>query len=189
MTSAELTALVKKQPIGFACGAVCLVCAGLLYFRSGEIGESQKDYDAKSAESARILANVSNSKNLPEQLAEIQTLAKELDSRLIRAGQLAVNLQFFYKLEAETGVKLIDVRQNNPVKGAKTLFTGIPFSLSVQGSYTQLLAFLHRLEDGSRFCHFTNISLNAGGSPDASVASPSGESMTMTLNLELLGLP
>lgn len=188
MTSAELIATIKKQPVGFACGALCLVCAGLLYFRSGKLDESQKEYDAKSAESARILTNVSNSKNLPEHLAEIQAQAKELDSRLVRAGQLAVNLQFFYKLEAETEVKLLDVRQDNSPKGTKTLFVGVPYSLSVQGSYKQLLTFLHRLEDGSRLCHFNNIGVNkSGGSADAT-AGP-GAIMTMSLNIELLGLP
>ena len=184
MTSAELIATVKKQPIGFACGALCLVCAGLLYFRNDKIAESQAEYDAKSAESARILTNVSNSKNLPEQLSEIQAQAKELDSRLIRAGQLAVNLQFFYKLEAETEVKLLDVHQNNPPRGPKALFVGIPYNLSVQGSHKQLLAFLHRLEDGSHFCRFGNISMSKTGGSDAG-----GGSLTMSLNLELLGLP
>ncbi len=187
MTSAELIATVKKQPVGFVCGALCLVCAGLLYFRGDKLDEGQKDYDAKSAESARILANVSNSKNLPEHLAEIQAQAKELESRLVQAGQLAVNLQFFYKLEAETEVKLLDVHQNNPPRGAKSLYVGIPYSLTVQGSYKQLLTLLHRLEDGSHFCHFSSIGISkAGGSTD--VAGP-GAMMTMSLNIELLGLP
>lgn len=186
MTSAELIATVKKQPIGFACGAICLVCAAVLYLRSGKIGESQVEYEAKSAEVAKILTNVSNSKNLPEQVAEIQALAKELDSRLIRAGQLAVNLQFFYKLEAETEVKLLDVRQGNPPKAAKTLFTGIPYNLAVQGTYKQLLAFLHRLESGSHFCHFTTVSFNKGAGSGSDTAA---DSMTLTINLELLGLP
>lgn len=189
MTSAELITTIKKQPIGFACGAICLICAVLLYVRSDKISESQAELDAKSGESARILANVSNSKNLPEHVAEIQVLAKELDGRLIRAGQLAVNLQYFYKLEADTGIKLLDVHQNNPPKGAraKSLFIGVPYSLSIQGSYKQVLTFLHRLEDGSRFCHFSSVSFNK--SSGSSVAGAGAENMTLSLNIELLGLP
>ncbi len=191
MTSAELIATVKKQPIGFACGALCLVCAALLYVRSSKIQESQAEYEAKSAESARILTNVNYSKNLPEQVTEVQALAKELDNRLIRGGQLAANLQYFYKLEAETGVKLLDVHQNNLPKGDKRLFIGVPYSLSVQGTYKQIMVFLLRLEEGSRFCHFSNVNFNksGGGNSDATGSGGADDSMTLTLNLELLGLP
>ncbi|MDB6166934.1 MAG: hypothetical protein JWQ83_2074, partial [Lacunisphaera sp.] len=54
MTSAELVATLKKHPIGFACGAVCVVCAVLLYVRSSKIAENQAEYEAKSAEKDKI---------------------------------------------------------------------------------------------------------------------------------------
>ncbi len=189
MTSPEMIAILKKQPIGFSCGLLCLIIAAVLYIRSDKISESQAEAEAKSAEAAKILTNVSNSKNLPEQVAEIQALRKEMDSRLIRAGQLAINLQYFYKLEAETEVKLLDVRQNNPPRGPKALYIGIPYSLSVQGTFKQLLVFLHRLEDGTHFCHFTSASFSKSGAADPNAAGTGNESMTVSLNLELLGTP
>ena len=185
MNTSSLVAAAKKQPIGVVCGTFCLVCALLLYYRSGITDERQADYEAKSAEAARITANVRNSANLAEQVVEIQALSKEMEGRLIRAGQLAVNLQYFYKLEAENEVKLVDIRQNNvsAVKSAKMIYVGIPYNVAIQGSYKQVLAFLNRLEVGQHFCRFNNINLTK--SPSAGV--PDG--MNLTLGIELLGTP
>ncbi|MDB6115915.1 MAG: hypothetical protein JWQ83_1517 [Lacunisphaera sp.] len=184
MTSAELIATFKKHPIGFAAGAVCIVCAALLYVRSSKIEESQAEYEAKSTDAAKILANVRFADKLPEQVAEIQALTKELEGRLLRSGQLAVNLQYFYKLEAENEVKLLDVRQGNPVKGGKVLYVGIPYTIGVQGPYKQVVAFLQRLENGPHFCRFTIMNFAKGGGAAADTSS-----MTVNLNCELLGVP
>ncbi len=176
MNAASIIAIVKKQPVGFICGALSLVCAVLLYLRSDKIEEYQAEYDTKSAEAAKILTNVRNAKDLPEQVAEIQVLAKELDSRLVRAGQLAINLQYFYKLEAENEVKLVDIRQNNP-SGPKGSFVYVPYNLGVQGNFKQLMAFLAHLENGRHFCRFSSATFTKTG----------GEAMTLTLVIELLG--
>ncbi|MBI2496697.1 MAG: hypothetical protein HYV75_01790 [Opitutae bacterium] len=178
MTAADLLALLKKHPIGSACGLLCVICAGLLYLRSSKIDESRGEYEAKSAEATAILANVRNAEMLPAQVAEI----------LIRASQLAVNLQYFYKLEAETEVKLLDVRQGTAPKAGKSLYTPIPFNVSVQGSFKQVLAFLQKLENGPHFCRFSTVSFgkSAAGS-EAARADATGT--TLSLNLELLGVP
>ena len=184
MTSEELIATVKKQPIGFACGGLCVICAGLIYFSSSQIEGREAEYETKSAEAAKILDNVRNSAKLPEQVVEIQALAKEMDSRLIRAGQLAVNQQYFYKLEAETEVKMSEVRQSTPprsLKATSQLYPPIPFNVSVQGSYKQVLDFLQRLETGPHFCRFTTITFAKADS------NPGSTNMTLNLNLELLG--
>ena len=187
MTSADLIATVKKQPIGFACGALCVICAALLYVRGSKIEENQAEYEAKSAEAAKILANVRFSDKLPEQVTEIQAATKDLETRLIRSGQLAVNLQYFYKLEAENEVKLTDIRQGTPAKGGKLLYMGIPYSVGVSGSYKQVVAFLQRLENGPHFCRFLTLSITKGGG--SGTGPDSASSMTVTLSIELLGLP
>ena len=189
MNSADLIASFKKQPLGFSCGILCVLIGALLYFRGDKIDENQVEFEARSAQRTKILANVRNSENLAKQLAELQALAKEMDSRLIRAGQLAVNLQYFYKLEAENEVKLIDIRQGNLPKASKSLYVGIPYNVSVQGTFKQVVAFLQRLETGPHFCHFSTVSFSksAGTTTDASGAV-SG-TMTLNLTLELLGLP
>lgn len=188
MNTAALTAFIKKQPIGFGCGLLCLVLAVLLYVRSSKIDDSQAVYEAKATERTQILANVRNSEHLHEQVAEMQARAKEMESRLIHAGQLAVNLQYFYKLEAENEVKLMDVRQGVIPRGTKSLYLAIPYSVTVQGSYKHVLAFLQRLEAGAHFCQFKSVTIGKFvGGEGAGSTGGSNTSMNLTLNIELLG--
>jgi Tfp pilus assembly protein PilO len=190
MTSDELLATIKKQPIGVSCGVICLILAGLLYVRGGKISEYQVEFAAKSAEATKILANVRNADKLAAQVAEIQALSKEMDSRMVRAGQLAVNLQYFYKLEAETEVKLLDVRQGNLPKVGKSLYAGIPFSVSVQGSFKQVISFLQKLENGPYFCRFSTVNFSkAVASAEAARAGADVTGTTLSINLEVLGVP
>ena len=182
MTFADLIARIKKQPIGFACVVICLLSGGWLYYRSGEIDARQEEYRAKSEQAAKFISNVGISKNLPEQVAELQAATKEVDGRLVRAGQLAVNYQYFYKLEAETEVKVLDVRQNPVPKNTKTLYAGIPYNVNIQGPYKNVMAFLQRLEKGRHFCRINSASFTK-------FAGTGDGSMTLALSLELLGQP
>lgn len=182
MTSADIIARIKKQPVGFACGLICLLCIGWLYFRSGELEKRQAEYEAKSAEATKVISNVSVSKSLAAEVAEIQAATKDLESRLVRDSQLAVNLQYFYKLEAENEVKLLDVRQNARSKTSKSMYPGIPYNVNVQGSYKNVMAFLQRVEKGRHFCRVTSANFTKSATND-------GPAITLALNIELLGQP
>ena len=189
MTLADLLATFKKHPIGSVCGALAIILAGLLYFRNDLIAENQASADAKAAEAAQILSNTRHAEGLAQQVEQMQAFGQEIDSRLIRAGQLGINLQYFYKLEAKNQVKLLDVRQGLPPKVSKGLYLGIPYTLSVQGSFKQVVSFLQHLENGPHFCHFTTATYSKAAS--AGVDAPSGAAggVTLNLTLELLGLP
>ncbi len=181
MTSTDLVALVKKHPVGVGCAIVSIACGILLYVRSGNIEASQVELEANSAQAAKMIANVRNANGLAEQLTEIQALGKELDARMMKAGQLAVNLQYFYKLETETEVKLVDVRQNAVPRNIKTQYAGVPFSVSVSGSFPHVINFLNRLQNGRHFCRINSTNFAKAG--DA------GGDVNLALNLELLGQP
>lgn len=190
MTGADIIAFAKKHPLGVACLVIALACGVALYFRADAISISQAEYDAKSSEAAKMIANVKNAPGLEEQVAEIQELGKELDARLVKAGQLAVNLQYFYKLEADHGVKFLDVRQTASNRTArpgapKTTFTPVPFTLSVEGNYAQLVKFLGALQNGRHLCRINSAVFNK---PNAATNSETSN-ITLALNLELLGQP
>jgi Tfp pilus assembly protein PilO len=189
MTSAELIARIKKQPIGFACGLICLLCIGWLYYRSGALEQRQAEFEAESAKAAKFSSNVSISKNLSEQVAELQGVTKELESRLMKAGQFAVNQQYFYRLEAENEVKLLDVRQNPLPRNAKSVYVGVPYNVNVQGSYKNAMAFLQRLEKGRHFCRINNATFSKVALSGEGSLQNAGSGMTLTLTLELLGQP
>jgi hypothetical protein len=184
MTNAELMAFVRKNPISVGCGALALVLGGAIYFRASEIPAAEAELTQKSAEADRHGANLKNAAQLKEQLDALIAANKEIDSRLVRGSQIAINTQFFYKLSSETGVKLNDFRQAPPGPAAKgkAVFTPVGFTVSTSGSLAQLIDFLNRLESGAHYCRVLT----------ATVAASSGNRsgpITMTLNLELLGQP
>jgi Tfp pilus assembly protein PilO len=181
MTAADLTGLIKRHPIGFACGFISVICGILLYLRSGNIENSQKELEASMAQVALMSANIRNAAGLSEQLAEVQSLTKEIDTRIMKASQLAVNLQYFYKLETENEVKLLDVRQGSFPRNIKTMYAGVPFSISIQGPYSNVMNFLNRLQHGRHFCRIITTSFTKASGP--------GDELSLSINLELLGQP
>ncbi|MFZ5494209.1 MAG: hypothetical protein ACOZE5_02585 [Verrucomicrobiota bacterium] len=191
MTGADLIAFAKKHTIGTICVLLVVACGVLLYFRWGALAASQAEYEAKSTEAAKMIANVKNAPSLEEQVAEIQQLSKELESRLIKPGQLAVNLQYFYKLEADNEVKLLDVRQNTPARraGGKPVFMPVPFSLTVQGPYANVMKFLGGLQTGRHFCRILNSNLTRSGGASEGGSAPARQEYSLVLNVELLGQP
>lgn len=190
MTGADLIALVKKQPIAFACGLVVVLCAVWLYFDSDGIDKARSDFEAKDKESKAIAANARSANGLAEQTAEMQAAAKQLESRLLRVADLANNLQIFYRLENDTGVKLVDARQNpipTPKQGApKTLYTTVPFGVTIQGSYAQVWSFIRRTETIPHFARVSRLTLSKV-EPGANGVAP--DSLNAVLTLELLGTP
>lgn len=195
MTGADLLALIKKHPIAFACGLLALACAVALYVRSDAVDEAQRLFEEKDKESQKIALNARHTTGLAEQVQEIQAEAKQLESRLLRAGDLANNLQFFYRLENESGVKLIDVRQN-PLPAAKqnapkTLFVPVSFNLTLQGTYPQIWTFLRRIETGPHFARFDRLTvakLEGGGRTEGGGAA-GADQMNAVFTVELLGKP
>jgi Tfp pilus assembly protein PilO len=189
MTGADITAILKKHPLSVICGLLAVICGGLLYYRAGNIATSQSDLEKATAEANKMIANVRNSTGLAEQVTEIQNQRKELEGRLLKAGQLAVNLQYFYKLEAETEVKLQgDVRQGIAAKTNRA-YIGVPFAVSVQGTYPQVANFINRLQNGRHFCRITSATLSKGQGGDSGAVANGAPDMLLSLNLELLGQP
>ncbi len=186
MTNDELKALVKKNPISVGCGVLSLLLAVGLYFRSDAIPEAEAELATRSAEAERLALNVKNAERLKEQFEQLSAYNKAIEARMVRVSQFGNNSQFFYKLFADTGVKQVDFRQSttaaNMAKGAKSAYLPVAFSLSVQGSIPQILDFLRQLEGGAHYSRVLTASL-AGGA-----ATRSGP-LTLSLNLELLGLP
>lgn len=193
LTGEDLKALIKKQPIGFACGVICIACGAVFYFRIDAVETARSNLEGKTVLADKYQNNIRNSAGLAEHTAAMQAAGKELDARLLRVNQLALNQQYFYRLEAETGVKLIDVRQQNvPAatgKGkSKTGTVGIPFTVTAQGDFRQLVAFIQQLETGTHFARFNTLALQPMGA-SAEGSAGGANTMMISLGLELLGLP
>jgi len=153
------------------------------YFRWDLVPEAAKLLEEKGAEGERLIANVNNAAQLPEHLAAITEARGEIEKRFVKGSELAKNLQYFYRLEAETGIKLLTLQQN-PLPatkpGAKITSGGIGFTVSFQGPYFTAIDYLRRLEGGLHFSRTTSAGI-------AIVAGNRNGPVTVSLSLELFG--
>jgi hypothetical protein len=185
MAGESIVATLKANPISVACGALALTLAVGVYLRSDRVPEGEALLDQKASQGERIDANLKNGVQLAEQFAAIATARKEIESRLIHPDELAKNLQFFYKLEADTGTKLIDLHQNNvpPAKARKGYYIGVGYSVAARGDYVRVLDLLRRLESDQRFCRILTATVSLSNSTD----KDRGNELTLNVSLELLG--
>jgi hypothetical protein len=188
ISNEQLLAFVRKNPITLGCGVLAIGLAAAIYLRGGGIPAAETELEQKATEGRRLELNLKSSAQLPEHVAAMSAALAAIEPRLVHADELANNLQYFYKLESETGTKLGDLRQLAAPKGAKNakpaagVFAPVAFSASVQGEYPALLDFLRRLENGDRFVRVASASINLT-TPDRT--GP----LSLQLDLELLGLP
>lgn len=183
MKAIDVPPWVKKYPILLGCVVAGLLSAGGIYFVGAAVDEATAELDQKTAEGNRIVENLRNAAQLPEQAAALAAARKSIEERAVLPAELAKNLQYFYRLVSETGVELIDVQQNAPGKAVKgKVFNGVPFTFSVRGDYLMVLQCLRRLEASPHFCRVSASSIDLV-TPDRT--GP----VKAAFSLELLGKP
>ena len=182
MTNQELMAFVKKHPISIGCGLLSVLLVGGIYYRGAQVPDAEEQLTHLSEQSENYKANIKNGAQLKEQLEALVTANKEIDRRIIHASQNLPNQQYFYQLQSDTGVKLVVLNQTTLTVAkptGKNSFAPIGFSVSVQGTLPQILDFLRRIESGA---HYSRVLA-------ATCASSPNKTLTLSLTLELLGLP
>ncbi len=175
----SISRILKKQPILVVAVSLSLVLGVIIYLRSGMLSAQQAELDGYSAESSRQRANITNSAQLQEQLQFLLQANEAVRNRALTVGGLAQNLQYFYRLEAEVGIKYLDLRAGPKAPAQKDpIYVPLNYTVSVQGSFVQVITFLRRLEQGAYFCRVNSA---------AAASSDSG--ITLNLNIDLLAIP
>lgn len=142
----QIAAVLKKRPVlaGAVAGIVAL--AALVYFRSGEIPAQQARIDELRKTRSGLQANITNSAQIARQLEELKKLNEQIAAAAIKPAELARNQQFFYQLESDLGIKLIDVQQSGGGARPNTRFTTLTFTVNLGGDYEKVLAFMRQME-------------------------------------------
>lgn len=184
----------RKYPVIFICAAITVALLVVHYFRADLLSAQQEELEQASAEASRYRSNLANSAQLEDQLAFLVEANKSVAERAMNPANLAMNLQYFYRLEAEAGVKYLDLRPvgasaarpQPAARGAKAppppppfSYPGVGYNVNVQGSFPAVILYLRRLEQGLHFCRVNN----------ASVSSAGGDTVTVNLNIDILGTP
>ncbi len=182
MKTEDLVAYLKRYPIPFLSAFIVVVALLAAYLRLNVNTELEGRYQTVSAEGETVMRNIVNGSGLQEQVEVINALGKDMESRLVRPAELAKNLQYFYRLEGETGAKLGELRQVPPTNlpKAKRAFQPVEYSLVVTADFPVLLDYMHRLEQGPAFYRMKNFSLQHS-------RESTRRTLVMAMNIELLG--
>lgn len=175
----------KMQPLTLGALTIALLATAASFWRSSSRSELESDLKAKESESTRFADNVRYGQKLDAQFKSLVDLNKQASERLTDPTDLAANQQYFYKLEATSGVKISDLRQVSIPKkkgAAVTLYTPVPYFITVSGNFPQVLGFIRNIESGSKICRITTASIVA-----ASIKDSSSSTLTLNITAEFVG--
>ncbi|HUG10206.1 MAG TPA: hypothetical protein VMM36_04295 [Opitutaceae bacterium] len=189
-----LLKFLKRHAFAAVC-CMLVVAIGITYFmRMDYLDAERVNIEQLQKEAENIKRNLRNAAGLRENLTDLKVLHSIVDARLVRPEDLASNLQYFYRIESETGVKILLLRQltgTGPVAaapaGGALAYRPISYSVIVEGSFPQVMAFLTRLERGPHF-NRTKVFTAQRGAPDSAEGIRSG-TVVVNLSVELMGTP
>jgi hypothetical protein len=190
MKTHGFTKLFKKYPLSASATGLALAFALAWYLRSSAVTENEQLRARRIAEKTRLESNIRNAIQLQEQFDALVGANSMVASRLLKAGDLAANQQYFYELEANAGVKITDLKTQAATpsaKGAvvqKGAYSPVSYSCTIQGGYVQVLTFLRKLERGRHYNRIVSGSIVAVSAEDN--LDPQ---LTLTLAVDLLGFP
>jgi Tfp pilus assembly protein PilO len=185
MNTDSIKALYKKYPVGVIASAVAVVILGLFFYRHAALAEMQTQVEQRTSDGQRQATNSNYASSLDAQLQSMEVANTTVASRLINPNDLANNLQYFYKLETEAGVKLLNTPRpaSEGIKTSKGLYVPVQYAVSVQGSYSQVLTFLRKLEQGVYYCRVKGAVCSQA--QQANEKAPA--EVVLSLTVELLG--
>ncbi len=180
-----LIAKGKERPTASVCAVLSVLLLLAVFVRAGALNDARESLDRISREGNRINDNIKNSLNIGEHLDAVQAVAQDVDARLVRPAELARNLQYFYRLEGQTGVRIASLDQRSVAARGEDeegagVYVRVPYEMAVEGEFTDLLTFVHAIENGRHFARIRNFEIIRARQTESTLLS-------MAMNLELLG--
>tara|TARA_B110000037_G_C17009840_1_gene460807 strand:+ start:385 stop:969 length:585 start_codon:yes stop_codon:yes gene_type:complete len=185
MNFSSIIALSKKHISAVVSIVVILACCAFSLLKLGEIDVLESQERDLSIEYGRVMKNLKYGNALTEDLASIEVLIEDAESRLFEVKDLAKNYDYFYTLEAKTGVTIAAMRQLSPKpidarsrqnrKRRKAKYSSIGYDISVVGTFSQVVNFLRSLEGGAAHYNMGKLLIRQGKSK--------GESSQVEVNI------
>jgi Tfp pilus assembly protein PilO len=177
---AKLLDFIRRWPYSVSCGLLTLLLVGGVVYLHFEIDRLESSLKSKSKEGEEMLDKLVSSSTLRQELTDIRQVTRRIEENLVVETNLAENLWYFYKLEDQTKAQLPELHQvSSPAADKSPHFRRVPYGLRVIGTYEHVAAFLLALETGPRLVKITTFSISR--------TDPSGASISLDLNVELLG--
>jgi len=178
---------LRRYPIAAICGGITIVVVAVFALRFGLLDEAKQQLAQQQSEADALHRNIRNGTELPDQLTALQNGLARLEQRLMKSGDVAAYQQFFFKLETDSGVKIVRFQPANTARSSQVKQPGsyqpLGFDLTVEGGFPDLVRFAHNLEASSRHFRMVSFSVRRG----AAAGPVQSNLVTLVMGLELLG--
>lgn len=184
--SNSINNLYQKYPVAAICVGLSVLVLGAYGYRFTELDSREQTLADLKIETDGLQKNVSNATELESHLKQLKDGITKLEGRSLKELALATNLQYFLRLEEQTGVKVVVTQGSESAKARaarKTTFFPISFSVAADATWPQLLGVLRALETGPIEYRPTGMRVLA---TEGSATPPK---VSLDLSLDLLGLP
>ncbi len=185
---------LKRHAFAAICCALALAAAVTYFARMDLLDAARTETELRQKEAENMKRNLRNATGLKEHLADLNVLLSVVDARLVRPEDLASNLQYFYRLESETGAKILLLRQltgagteSAQAAAGSASYRPVSYSVIVEGSFPQAMTFLTRLERGAHFNRIRTFTAQRGAT-ESGAGIRSG-TVVVNLSIELMGTP
>ncbi|HLP67918.1 MAG TPA: hypothetical protein VK181_10410, partial [Rhizobium sp.] len=177
------TNLLRRYRLALSGAGLALLLAGFALFRGSASADAAAELETRRMTTQTAERNLRNAAGLEQHLEVLNKHVPRLEAMLIGLDDVSGNQAYFYRLESNTGVRVVVLRPTGVPKDAPKNSAYVPagFNIVVQGSYAQVVTFLRALENGERLYRLTDFSLQraneqSGGKPQ----------VALNLNLQLL---
>jgi hypothetical protein len=145
---------VAEFPILFVCGILTPLIVVLLVMRGPKVTQFEQELSALEREWHNIQTNVERASGMETDIERLEQGLEVVRQRLMQVDNVAVNYEFFFDLERESGIALSRFSQAPATDGADLIpgadgmkhFTAIPYDLSMAGTLEQITGFLDLLD-------------------------------------------
>jgi hypothetical protein len=143
---------LKSHRIAIIAGFVAILLLGVAYVRSSTIAEQEVRWQSMTRQIAVMDANVRHAHGLQEQVEQLEMSLQQMEVQLFDPDARALNTNFFYQLERDANVRVVQARQGTYQAGsANSHYATVEFVLVVEGDFASLLGFMHKLHSVDAF--------------------------------------
>ncbi|MFU8847846.1 MAG: hypothetical protein ACNA77_03915 [Opitutales bacterium] len=154
MNSSAIIEKIKQYPVALACGVILALFVVIFFARSSVVSELTLQETELNSRLRAIEENIKNSKNLKEDKEKLDVMVDQITGLLFNRFERAININFFYGLEDDSGVVISNIAQlPNPDgiyadKGARELklYSTLVYNINMKGSFSNILQFLYELD-------------------------------------------
>ena len=148
--------------------AFTLLCGGFTWIRANHLNQLTAKESELINQLETIRGNAKHSKNIEQDIQNLETHVASIDERLFSREERAINVDFFYKFEEKFNILISEVEQVDEEnrRFAKDgfdelkLYSVIMYNITLDGTFQEMLKFLYEIYQLKAIMRITDFQIN-----------------------------